>query len=216
MADFKKAYEKTLVREGGYGNRSDDSGNWACGILVGTHYGISAPVLQEWIGRCPSSAEMFNLPLSTAKDIYKSRFWDVIQGDKIKNQSVAEIIFDTHVLQGGGKVNTFVGRALNDSTVRVPFSQETVEKINKADQERLFVDILQQRINHVTGIGGVNLRGWLNRLETFTFKAGKALTKPINFKQNGGELIAGGAVIFGLFLIGYYFIHLRRENNKFT
>lgn len=215
MAKFDPAYQKTLGREGGYGNRPDDSGNWACGQLVGTNYGISAPVLQEWIGRCPSPSEMANLSLSTAKDIYKKNFWDVLLADKIKNQSVAEILFDTKVLQGN-RVATFVGNALHDSAVKVPFTQAVVEKINKADQGQLFADVLQQRVNHVTGIGGVYLRGWLNRLETFTYEAGKALTKPLNFKKNGGELIAGGLIIFGAFLVAYYFVHLKRKINKFS
>ena len=59
MAKFDPAYSIVLRLEGGYQNNPADKGNYnSLGDLVGTKYGISAPVLEQWIGRPPTKMDM--------------------------------------------------------------------------------------------------------------------------------------------------------------
>lgn len=107
MANFEIAHQKTKLNEGGYTAHPNDNGNWTGGIkgrgvLVGTKYGISAPVLKEWLSRDPTAHEMKSLKESVALAIYKKNYWDRLRGDEINNQAFAEQIYDMGVNAGLG------------------------------------------------------------------------------------------------------------------
>jgi len=74
MANFNLFLPELLKTEGGYQNKlSDRKGNTnSLGQMVGTKYGISAPVYEAYIKRPPTVADMKNLPLSTAVLIAKN------------------------------------------------------------------------------------------------------------------------------------------------
>ena len=79
MAKFIKAHEFVERAEGGYTDNPNDNGNWTggkkgSGDLIGTNFGISAPVLKAYLGRTPSVADMKNLKKSTAEKIYKKNY----------------------------------------------------------------------------------------------------------------------------------------------
>ncbi|KKS77438.1 MAG: hypothetical protein UV51_C0007G0036, partial [Candidatus Woesebacteria bacterium GW2011_GWC1_42_9] len=108
MASFTIA--QTLVKraEGGYSNDARDPGNYTggsigSGTLIGTNWGISAPVLKAYLGYSPSVSEMENLPYSTAEKIYKAQYWNAIKGDTIQNQKLANMLYDTAVNMGVGR-----------------------------------------------------------------------------------------------------------------
>lgn len=101
MADFKKAKERVLKLEGGYQAHPDDNGNYnSRGELVGTKYGIAAKTYEAVTGVIPTVQVMKNLSLIKAESIYKKLFWDKVGGDHLKNQAVAEIVFD-HAINAG-------------------------------------------------------------------------------------------------------------------
>lgn len=100
MADFLYAHSKTAISEGGYSSDPDDRGNWVDGVLVGTRYGISAPVLRAYLGRAISSSDMKNLPLSTAQDIFRANYWDKVRGDEILSNEAAYQVYDMAVNAG--------------------------------------------------------------------------------------------------------------------
>ncbi len=103
MADFNRAYNRLKQWEGGYQANPNDPGNYnGAGELVGTNYGITAKNYEAWIGRRASIADMKNMPPMTAAAIFRSKFWDKIKGDQIRNQSVADILFDGVVNHGKG------------------------------------------------------------------------------------------------------------------
>lgn len=97
MADFNLAIGPTLQNEGQYEIQTTDLGAYFHGALIGSAYGISAPTLAQYLGRTPTIADMKGLTVDTAKAIYKKQYWDVIRGDEIKNQLVANKLFDTFV-----------------------------------------------------------------------------------------------------------------------
>ena len=88
MANFNLFLPELLKAEGGYQNKiSDRKGNTnSLGQMVGTKYGISAPVYEAYIKRPPTVSDMKNLPLSTAVLIAKKYYWDACNADEIENQ----------------------------------------------------------------------------------------------------------------------------------
>lgn len=105
MASFEISYQKTKIHEGKYTCVKEDSGNWTggkvgAGNLVGTNWGISAPVMAQYLKRTPTADDMKNMPESTAKAIYKANYWAPIKGDVIKSQAKADIIYDDAVNTG--------------------------------------------------------------------------------------------------------------------
>lgn len=107
MADFETAFKLTGISEGGYTDDADDNGNWTsgkkgAGDLVGTNFGISAPVMMAFIGRKPTVNDMKYMSKVTAKEIYKKNYWNPIRGNEIKNQDAANMIYDMAVNSGVG------------------------------------------------------------------------------------------------------------------
>jgi lysozyme family protein len=118
MANFKIANKLTRISEGGYSDVYEDNGNWTGGkigngILIGTKYGISAPVLMAYLGRVPKVDEMKNLSEDVASKIYIKNYWNVIRGDEIANQDIANKIYDMAVTSGNGTAIKLAKRARN-------------------------------------------------------------------------------------------------------
>ncbi|MCG9792470.1 glycosyl hydrolase 108 family protein [Flavobacterium algicola] len=121
MAKFEIADRLTRKSEGGYSSHKEDNGNWTGGkvgkgILIGTNYGISAPVLAAYLGRTPNLLEMKNLRLETVDKIYKKNYWDVIRGDEIFDQDTANMIYDMAVTSGPGTAIKLAREAKNYAT----------------------------------------------------------------------------------------------------
>lgn len=105
MADFFVADSIVVKHEGGFTKEPDDNGNWTggkkgVGLLIGTNHGISAPLLTQYLGRLPKYAEMLNLSKETAQKIRKKFFWDVMWGDKLKHQKLANELYDNGINVG--------------------------------------------------------------------------------------------------------------------
>ncbi len=99
MTVFDNAFAAVLGSEGGYGNDTNDPGNWTgrkvgAGINKGTKYGISA-------GSYPD-LDIVNLTMDQAKAIYRRDYWDKVRGDDLP-PPVALVVFDTKV-NGGDPV----------------------------------------------------------------------------------------------------------------
>jgi len=191
MADFSKAVDKVLDVEGGYQNMPEDIGNYnaytAAGekvsrsrrkgmtLRAGTNYGISAEFLSGRLGREVSVAEMKNLTLNQAVQLYKESFWDTILGDAIRNQHLAEMIFDGRVNHGRTGV-VLLQRAINglggNLVVDGIFGPKTLEAVNtfpaeqvyeclRAHRAQLYHELAKRPGQHIF------LNGWLNRLKKF-------------------------------------------------
>jgi len=102
MAKFEISYAKTHLNERGYTLVPEDGGNWTggsqgVGVLIGTKDGISAPVLCAYLKRTATAQEMKDLPEAIKKAIYRSEYWNVIEGDKIRVQEAADSLYDSAV-----------------------------------------------------------------------------------------------------------------------
>ncbi|MEN6384960.1 MAG: glycosyl hydrolase 108 family protein [Phycisphaerales bacterium] len=105
MADFRIAFRRTGIFEGGYTDDPNDNGNWTGGVkgrgtLIGTNHGVSAPVLSEYLGRTATVSDMRSLSLEVVEKIFRRKYWDKVRGDEIINQDSANEIFDDAINAG--------------------------------------------------------------------------------------------------------------------
>lgn len=97
MADFKKAFEKVIIIEGGYSDDAADRGGE-------TKYGISK--------RSYPDVDIASLTLDGARDIYQRDFWDSLHLEELVSQEIAEEVFDSHV-NVGRRVAKWLQQAYN-------------------------------------------------------------------------------------------------------
>jgi lysozyme family protein len=169
MADFNKAIELLKEIEGKYTKHKADKGNYnSQRELVGTNYGIAAPTYERIIGRPPTEADMKNMTYDEARNIYKQQYWDVIKGDEIKDQSVANIFFDGVVNQGKS-IRWMQEAAVVKADGKV--GPKTIEAINQADPLGLHDAFKEKRKAGYEAYIKANpdqavfRNGWMNRLE---------------------------------------------------
>lgn len=179
MAEFIIAYSNTAKWEGGYVNDPDDKGGE-------TYAGISRKNWPNWEGWkiIDRYKEKASIPKGhvfdtqfiyvEVQEFYRTNFWGKIKGDQINNQAIANILYDQFVNSGyraveamqkvvGVKADGLIGPA-------------TLSAINGGCQENIFNKFKALREKFYRDIVARNpsqskfLNGWLNRLNSFTFK----------------------------------------------
>ncbi len=172
MADINKLIPKILIHEGGFCDVKDDKGG-------ATNKGITIAVWKAE-GRDidkDGDIDVEDLKVITVDDfkvIFKKFYWDKFQADKINNQSIADILVDWIYNSGGvaiRKLQTMLG-VEPDGVV----GPKTIIAINSHDQKTLFARIWTSRYIFYNNIVKNNptqqkfLKGWLNRLNSYTFE----------------------------------------------
>ncbi|UOB18585.1 glycoside hydrolase family 108 protein [Abyssalbus ytuae] len=176
MANFYSYLPLLLQAEGGYQKHPSDTGNYnSLNQLVGTNYGISAPVYEKWIGYPPSEKDMKNMSKNIAIEIYKAWYWNAVSASSINNQSVANILVDHAVNAGAGSAGKIVQKILvydfdKKITIDGAIGPQTIKAINSVNPELLHKHILKARENFYENIGGVFKDGWLKRLKKFVYE----------------------------------------------
>lgn len=130
MADFNKVIDEVLKSEGGYSNHPSDAGGE-------TNFGITKAVAVA----NGYNASMRDLPLDYAKKIYKNEYWDKLKLDQVRNQEVAEILFDVAVNAGVGRAAEFMQRMVNYMTKSNiepdgKIGKITIGKVNEIDTSK--------------------------------------------------------------------------------
>jgi lysozyme family protein len=136
MAKFELAYEETNKNEGGasLSLHPEDSGNWTggkvgLGQLIGSKYGISAPVLSSFLRKTPTTSDMRDLPEETAMVIYRKDYWNQIHGDELFNQDAANSLYDSAVNMGVTSAIRIAQKALG-ITETGKMDTYTINKLN--------------------------------------------------------------------------------------
>lgn len=118
MADFKTAYNKTAINEGGYANDPEDHGGE-------TWKGVARKIFPSWPGWLivdaakrqpgfPKSLYAIEGLQDCVDSFYRTNFWNVIKGDQINVQEVANDIYDSAVNMGTGTAIQLVQNTLFD------------------------------------------------------------------------------------------------------
>lgn len=154
---FAEAFNKTILKEGGYVNDPDDSGGE-------TKYGISKNSYPH--------LDIKSLTLEDAEKIYYADYW-IKNKCNVINSFLAEKIFDLSVNMGCIQAGKIIQRALRS----LGFSLEedgiigplTLSAINKSEATALMSAIKSEAAGYYRLIASVNssqqkfLTGWLNR-----------------------------------------------------
>ncbi len=117
MADFKKAFLISMGHEGSYSNDPTDRGGE-------TYKGIARNKNYAWLGWSIidgyKSLPDFKKKLEAdaglqalVDGLYKLNYWDSLKLDDVKNQDIANELFDTAINMGVGVAANFLQEAVN-------------------------------------------------------------------------------------------------------
>lgn len=174
MANFSLYFPKLLMHEGGYVDHLNDKGG-------ATNLGVT---LKVWIDngydkdgdRDIDKEDLRRITKQDAEKIAKKLYWDKIKGDQINSQSLAEFIFDWAYNSGVATATKKVQESLKlkEDGVMGPL---TIAAINSSSAKCLFDVLKIRREKFFKDIVASNpsqrvfLNGWMNRLNSFTFKS---------------------------------------------
>lgn len=177
MADFDRAYGEVLKNEGGYVNHPADRGGE-------TYKGIARNMQKGWAGWAiidrektqamfPSRLEQNQELQSLVRGFYRTQFWNVVRGDAITHQSVANMLFDFSVNMGISagvqlvqRACVILGKAISVdgvvgggtlNAVNSLVARDLVQVI-KACAAARYLQLVEGRIQNRAFI-----KGWLNR-----------------------------------------------------
>ncbi len=166
MADFKKFIPLLKKLEGGFVDHPADKGG-------ATNMGVTLKTFREHYGNDKSVHDLKHMSNEQWGHIMNG-YWDKCKADEIMSQSVAEIFVDWCVnsgLAGIRRVQEIAG-VRPDGIV----GPVTVNAINAHSPEDLFNRIKDARKQFYVNIvrrdpsQKVFMNGWMNRIESFTFK----------------------------------------------
>ncbi len=219
MADYIKYYPKLLKAEGGYASAKYAA---SIGDKGGeTYLGIARNYNKDWPGwaiidayKAKNGEPKYNSHIpdtkldQLAKDMSKKLYWDKLKLDQVQNQSIAEYIMDFGFNSGLATPVKAVQRLLklkDDGAM----GNDTINKINTADQGKLFKDLQDYRINFVSNIKTLKpdvIQGLIKRAKSFSFDAVQYA------KENKGTVITLGFFFWiSIAVIVYLVIKFRQS-----
>ncbi|NMC42891.1 MAG: hypothetical protein GYA46_03150, partial [candidate division Zixibacteria bacterium] len=117
MADFARAFRKTIRFEGGYVNDPDDPGGETYrGIARRHHPGWEGWTVIDAAKNSPDFPGCLDHRKALQEAVrlfYRQQYWDRIRGNSIASQEVADEVFEAGVNLGVTRAVTFLQTALN-------------------------------------------------------------------------------------------------------
>jgi lysozyme family protein len=153
----------------------------------------------------------YQMPENIWLAILKKGYWDKVSGDKITSQAIAEMVTDAI---WAGAYNAIyavknIQSVLNDNGYNLKIDgllgTNTANAINnfiskdKRNEKKLLDAAYNGRLEHFQKIGGVNLRGWTNRLNNLYDRAKGYLGQIAQSVTNAGSIVK--KKIIGLLLL---------------
>lgn len=168
MADIKKLVPIIKKWEGGYSNHSADT-DGGC-----TMQGVTLITFRHYYGKEKNCNDLKNITDEQWMHIFKIGYWDKMQADKIKNQSIANLCVNM-VWGSGGVAIKKIQRVLGVTADGI-IGPRSLAAINNANQQILFNKLKEMRrvwFNNIVKAQprkAVFLKGWLRRLDSFKFE----------------------------------------------
>lgn len=166
MANFDLYAPILKTLEGGFVDHPLDKGG-------PTNAGVTLATYRAAFGRDKTAADLKNMTFDEWKRIMRT-YWDSCNGDKILNQSIANIVVDWSVNSGtAGRKAAQQALGLYADGI---FGPKTLEALNKEPGKCVFCKIREAREAFFRNLvekkpsQKVFLNGWLNRLNTFGYE----------------------------------------------
>lgn len=183
------------------------------GVTWGTFKGLSK------LGYSASCDNFIKMPNDIWGKIYKDGFWNPIQGDRIKNQAIANTFVEMAWGSGVGSNTSTKGaipflKNFFKSKYNKSFSNITqiVDYVNKLDDEgktpELFEKLYDFRKSLYTSFNQPsNIKGWINRLDYFYL-----LNKPYALSTGAKTALKTvGTIGVILIVLTGYFYYLKKK-----
>lgn len=183
MADFDKAYEKLKVSEGGYVNNPNDKGGETIWGIARKYQGNNKYLRDFWreldtykqslkdltgqnfVKQLNTLCNGNSIMQNCAKSFYKNEYWNKIKGDYIKEQKLAENIFDFFVTSGDDAVKIL--QSILGITKDGIFGSETLDALNNSEIA-INNAYTNARINYYKSLNQEQfVKGWIARAEKF-------------------------------------------------
>lgn len=224
MADHRKILEHVKSHEGGYSADPVDNASSDPSPIIGldkrypslpvhTYRGVTWRTWKNYSakkGMAVSADKFVGMSLSVWEDLLKTLYWDSIQGDQIKSQGVAEMIFEA--VWGGGAtrfnsdLQTYLQRRGYDIKADGAIGPKTVAALNaytksKKNEEDLILHMTNKRLEYLQNLDDwwKYKAGWSRRLVELKDRALSYLDIiKKDPKISGLGLLAGAAAVWYL------------------
>lgn len=184
MADFDITDSKTSKNEGGYANNKADRGKRTLNGIAQNFW----PKWEGWskvmaiISRVGENARLINAEVRKDAELqamisrfYKQNFWDVLKLDQIKDQQLAETVYDFGVNSGTGRAAKYLQEAVNalggNLKVDGQIGNQTITQANQIKPLELHTEYNKLRRSFYNSIAKGNqkqfLKSWLSRLHPY-------------------------------------------------
>jgi lysozyme family protein len=153
--DFDTAFHHLLGHEGGYSNHEADPGGetmWGVTKVVARAHGYEGL--------------MKDLPVATAKEIYRKSYWDSVQADKLP-PLIRYAVFDAGVNSGPVTAIRWLQQAVGATPDGI-LGPKTLAAINELNHDATLRRMLAKRLTAMTSMSGWPSfsRGWARRVAT--------------------------------------------------
>lgn len=177
MGNMKQNYNDCLNRvlksEGGYTNDPRDPGG-------PTNYGITLADFRMYVNKRGDANAVRRMSLDQAKAIYKSKYWDKVNGDLLPS-GVDYTVFDYGVNSGVSRANRVYNKYKQPDSIR------TINAIN------------DERLSFLHGLRTWSAfgRGWNTRVGSVRQHSIELARQPMVAPETKttGAVVAGGAVV---------------------
>ena len=213
MANYTKIVSFIKAKEGGLSSATTDTasnnpsncGNGSNGRPYHTNKGVTWSTFKGLSSKLGYSATCDNfkkMPDDIWGKIYKDGYWNPMQGDRIKNQAIANTFVEMAWLSGVGSNTSTRGaiaylKKFFKSKYNKSFDTITqiVDYVNELDEQgqtsELFEKLYDFRKSLYTSFNQPsNLKGWVNRLDAFYL-----LNKPYAISTKTKTSIAVGVLL---------------------
>jgi lysozyme family protein len=153
--NFDAAFDKLIGHEGGYSNNPADTGGE-------TMFGITKAVALA----NGYAGSMRELPLATAKQIYKQAYWDTVRSDELPD-AIRFDVFDASVNSGPGQAIRFLQRATGVAEDG-RLGPLTIRAVKAMDPQLLDKRVSGYRLRFMAElkVWPTFARGWASRIAT--------------------------------------------------
>ncbi|MGZ3349407.1 MAG: glycoside hydrolase family 108 protein [Xanthobacteraceae bacterium] len=157
-SSYDEALKRVLVHEGGYSNHPSDPGG-------PTNWGITIHDARAYWKENATAADVRNMPVEVAKDIYRSKYWDAMRCDELP-AGVDYAVFDYGVNSGIGRAGKVLRRlvALSDRTSAI--TNEVIAAATRCEPGTLIDAICDERLAFLRGLRTWSVfgNGWGRRV----------------------------------------------------
>ena len=150
---FDECFAALVAHEGDFADLEDDPGGK-------TRFGVTEAVARA----AGYGGDMRELPLSLAKTIYRSQYWEAVRGDDLP-EGIRYYVFDAAAASGVRQSVLWLQRALGVAADGV-LGPVTLAAARAANPDKLKARLLSQRLRFMAGLSNWPSfsRGWSRRV----------------------------------------------------